>query len=1291
MTHKYVSNRDRYLQSNTYQEIIGTQITELKIDDNTIIPLAATFEKDRITLFWWDSTKSLWQLKERLIMAPPIPNSKSIDFIKMDYSHNFSLFTGKNRVFLMYQHRPRDTVDNLINPNDRAPFLYVDIFEWDAENNKLDDAINIQVPCKAWGYSYAGLNVWGEWDEDHDKLLLVFQGIEVDHIFLERDEFEFEERDGFEFEEKPLDTIWEDPIDIRWYKKWQSKHRNVIDKQRMHNQNRLIFRLSRKSAHATEDLKQQASKQFHKFQNQNPSNQTRIQKDPRYFPGDLLGSGVSSSPSEIPRRNVSTAIYYSKLVVVRAELDETNNALLWGTPIELGSGGYDFDATYIGGHIHIIHREESYAFKINNIGKNLKENQQTPLHYSMVHFPLTYLKVNASNLRVDDSLSNIPGGEHPKIQLTTPLLITVNRICKGHLHPTRLKRAHKILLRHVLDGATPLWIESILFEFRLNAIRNLACPALRPYKKYMSEVWDKNYYFSQAFESRPIFLIARGSTDDKLLTLTFLMQVLNSMNDKFFKQNGSQLYLPAVPKDYLGRMEFNMYQGYAELTKRRIVDVNHLQITSVNGWLAREDNRPPNNEENWGIVDDWINPEDNIVTNGPRGKENYQFLPLTSSQTSEITANTIGGCLVAHQKKLPLFFYAYIDLGDGGLRVIHDARGIPSDLSSFTKEVSITDIVGPEVGDDEKILLHNEPSPTNIWVNSHLPSYDYVAVGIISSYCASLGSGFQYVLDILIDQVRIATIGPIDPDPYTVLFTQEINDRLQNDYEFAIAAEYEVSSVGDPSCSFTLDHAEGWPTTLITAMGHTSLDEDSVQFHWDINGPGKWVTPFMGDILDIEPVWQGQDIDLGINSNEQSFTINDPDDENSVLLPQSGRYQITLTVTDEGGESTRVVGYVSIAEIWDPLWEVFENIKKNDDYDGYEIPNAELSLGRYKFEFRTSRRLDPEDEDFDEQLVTYVEPTYGDDSSPRDYYGDAKEIFISPISDPPVEWLTKYKFRHEWVDYKFRINFYTGDIRVTEVILENHLKINNIYVSLDYQRPFTLGVLMRDYRREDSLGLAIEDFHEETLEDYGGKLPSALCAKPIGNTKLNITNVEVDLKLVNTDELDKSFYEFLQDQVGLRDLVAEIVSTFLGDTAGGIAGDLADFVTDTSFDVADLTDDWSGTGPVLTESDIANIEQGLKEFLEAMIKKSMKKTLKNQLDDTQLIWYAGEGLAESIALRVLNDPTVLTWIENNLSQAAKDKITAAKATGRSRFLEQFWQMVTIVDGVCAVTFRKNVY
>ena len=67
MAHKFVS--PAYRVPRRSQEVLGIEITELITTEDTV-PIVATIEEDRITVFWWRKETSTWNSWERFHETP---------------------------------------------------------------------------------------------------------------------------------------------------------------------------------------------------------------------------------------------------------------------------------------------------------------------------------------------------------------------------------------------------------------------------------------------------------------------------------------------------------------------------------------------------------------------------------------------------------------------------------------------------------------------------------------------------------------------------------------------------------------------------------------------------------------------------------------------------------------------------------------------------------------------------------------------------------------------------------------------------------------------------------------------------------------------------------------------------------------------------------------------------------------------------------------------------------------------------------------------------------------------
>jgi hypothetical protein len=220
------------------------------------------------------------------------------------------------------------------------------------------------------------------------------------------------------------------------------------------------------------------------------------------------------------------------------------------------------------------------------------------------------------------------------------------------------------------------------------------------------------------------------------------------------------------------------------------------------------------------------------------------------------------------------------------------------------------------------------------------------------------------------------------------------------------------------------------------------------------------------------------------------------------------------------------------------------------------------------------------------------------------------------------------------------------------------LDFHSIGVQLSYIRPYSLGVFMADERSFDPALMTLvtaDDAYwiERTDESTGRRLPSGLAAKPIGNSSLEVDSVAVDLSLTLAGRIIGNIL-FIAGLLLITALITMIlVALGLISSPNPIAVGvgilmlvvIANFVAE----------------PMIEDA----VEDGIREEL-------ADGATKQSLDDSPLIVYAGEGLAEAIARKALQEP------ELNLTPG----------NGRDRYREQFWQMVIVEPGRAALWARK---
>ncbi len=338
-------------------------------------------------------------------------------------------------------------------------------------------------------------------------------------------------------------------------------------------------------------------------------------------------------------------------------------------------------------------------------------------------------------------------------------------------------------------------------------------------------------------------------------------------------------------------------------------------------------------------------------------------------------------------------------------------------------------------------------------------------------------------------------------------------------------------------------------------------------------------------------------------------------------------YKYVITTVSKSFES--VTGDVQMNSVWDDLWEFHENL--NTDKDLFVVNDATIIIGKYKIDYVVDN---PE-----------------------------RSITIATLD----EWKTQYKLRNNYVDYRFDIHFESSDIELVN-ISQKIAEVEKIEVDIQYERPYTLAVLMRDTRDggSDPLGKGNEydNFSTNTGDDnHSTRLLSALCAKPIGSTILNVPDVKIDVSV--GPGLSKN---------AVVGLVIGVVATVAAVFAGIVGGIVA------AFAVLALATYLSGVAT------LEGIEAVLEWRIGVKVKDKLQEDQKGTFDHSPIMDHAGEGLAEAFATRVLRK--ILEPGNEELADFLNVNEENIDNFGRNRFREQFWQSVLLMEDKWKVNVRK---
>ncbi|MHA2032133.1 MAG: hypothetical protein ACW99Q_22410, partial [Candidatus Kariarchaeaceae archaeon] len=609
MTHKFVA------LDNRKQELFGIEVARLRMQDREV-PIVVTTEEDRLTLFWWHMESSSWRSWERRHTRVSVNNFRMANIRELDWSLTIGLTASNDRVWLVYKRVP------LVGASPAGPHLYMDVFDWDSNNNVLLTPTDlgrgpIHLPL---GHEQIGSYVWTGYDSTSLKLVLVFQSIETEStIWVVPGHFD----DGvFDPNKLPSLPPFEfDAPDRNWDEFFPPiPEPDPIGPDDGPGPRPLLF--SDRPSPPT------------------PRDPPRPPEGPIIPPRD---PEMGYYMDYIPPKAFSATTTTINLVAhsIDADNDRLDDEDQWSPPLLIDEGGYDFDILLRNGLVHCVYRRSPYTLSFENFSSSADKVTISPtVNIGIPTFhPLFYRVIEAGSLQIDQqkSLDDIPGGDHPQIQLLDPtLVITVDRLSDGDIFvssalsgvPTDvrlylsssadLRTCDKYWIQLFIENQQPIWHEVHLSTYDAKFWpRSLSSNRCR-LPAYVTEVSRSEVHFSLLLRTRQMFLWCDPDLDSnrekwvKDWELTFLRKAYGSASPDSM--------------GFLGRFLYTVRAGetYAHLTSFSVIDLTHTQVCHIDG------------------LDPWS--EDLL----PRGRENVQFTPLNWTPTDDEypLANTLGGCLV---------------------------------------------------------------------------------------------------------------------------------------------------------------------------------------------------------------------------------------------------------------------------------------------------------------------------------------------------------------------------------------------------------------------------------------------------------------------------------------------------------------------------------------------------------------------------------------------------------------------------------------------------------------------
>jgi hypothetical protein len=253
------------------------------------------------------------------------------------------------------------------------------------------------------------------------------------------------------------------------------------------------------------------------------------------------------------------------------------------------------------------------------------------------------------------------------------------------------------------------------------------------------------------------------------------------------------------------------------------------------------------------------------------------------------------------------------------------------------------------------------------------------------------------------------------------------------------------------------------------------------------------------------------------------------------------------------------------------------------------------------------------------------------------------------------------------VDYRATIAATPADVRLKGApgLL---FAVRQFSIAFAYGRPFTCGMLMRDQRAADVLtGRDLAPAPFEVVRRTEPLRHAAVGGKPIGDSSTSTPEFALRLETtpgaVTLGTIVGALAVF-----GLFSLAATIAFFFqlvVVATAAGIAGVVAAAVA----------------AAVLLYLLIEVLPRTVESVVKAEVQRRFDEGIvRDQIDETAMLRYAGEGMAEAIARQALKEAV-------GRGLAVTSPADTGETLGHDRFRGQTFQIVFVTEEVCRVLLR----
>jgi hypothetical protein len=917
------------------------------------------------------------------------------------------------------------------------------------------------------------------------------------------------------------------------------------------------------------------------------------------------------------------------------------------TVTDLDAGGWDFDARREGATLALLHRRQAQAFTADiggldpafaagvTVAFGDSVNASSPLSQMAVN-SLTLVQVDLTSTTVTAVQADLGSGENPQIHQVTPLIATVDRLVRG----TLVVRTGQIRLRgfeserHLMMRTSrgwrtaPLLTQTVRWPSTLDAFarvhQGIAIDPVRvPSGIALRVAW------TSLWTLRPTVLFKHETTDKGML-LTFGHQdpELGALRATTFR----------VFEDDSG----NTLRANAE--SFAVLDVGHRHVS---GPGAGDPNR---------VEHEQLRPHA-IVSRAFHADVPDHALEIIRTEEG---GNTMAGDLVAMAES-PASGYAYTEMGDGGVRVVLETGlGLPPPTATIDEKDFRPEWVAEPI------------RPGRAWVRLIEP--DFVATGlpgyfapVTLSLARSLACLQQQALDGLafaIDFDRVREIeAPADPaDPLTFVTP---NGRLVHYREAPSGSAGDLVDrvvLSEPAAAVlqTLIH-----DLLVVSPPRPDVSAGDQPFRVEIHRRRSVV--FAGDVVEFDAVvpevsatagyqfdWAFSDgsTDTGRNV-EHAFSATQPDFSRPAPGGGAAEHVVTLAVTaPDGRVSTATTSLPVPGSLWATLWTVYgayrnapDNVLNDDgdwqitteEWDTYLVPglfvrDVTTSVFRYSLRYRV------------------------------DEHGRGRSVEVTNRleNDGRLRFLGNGSGQGD-TEYEMPVRVELAGVHLTGDFgagLGRLVVINHVDVTLRCYQRFTIGVQTSE-RRDRFVD-------SQTIQEARTMIPAALSALPIGGFTHTVDKPVVDSGLTGAAWTLGTLVPALISAVGTAAVFA-ILAPLLVIVAPGVVGAMA-----VSLMIALLV----GAGVGLLATWLLDIFVVKPLIVSTFQDKLAKPETATSLFSAGLVTYAGEGLAEAIAIKLIR-------------QAQDDGHAVADPAndGRDRFRTPFVETIVVSEGECKAQLR----